>query len=73
MIAPGQKLGPRRSTDGADEEPIERHALSRNRVDVRRADLRVAVLAVIAPACIIGEEDDDIRLCQRYGTGGKEE
>src|SRR4030095_15573179 len=72
MIAPRKKFRSRRSTDRTNEESIECYAVLRNCVNVGRADLRIAVLAVITPTCIVGKEDNDIRMCKRCGTTTKE-
>ena len=64
VIAAGEELGPRRRADRADVEPLEQRAVARQRVDVRRREIRVAVDAQIAPALIVGEDDDDVRLAR---------
>jgi hypothetical protein len=64
--AAGEQLGPRRRADRLHEEALEAGAVLRQRVDVRRAQVGVAVEAQIAPALVVGEDDDDVR----PGRGG---
>ena len=73
MITSGQHFGAGGRAHGLDEEAIQRHAAARERVNVRRAYLRVARVTVITPPRIVGEEDDDIRFGQRSGAGGEDQ
>jgi hypothetical protein len=68
VIPPGEEFRPRRRADRADVEAIEQRAGSGQGIDVRRSQVRVAVNAEIAPALIVGEDDDDVgtrRGCRR--------
>ena len=60
--AAGEELGPRRRAHRLHEEAVEPCAVLGQRVDVRRAEVGVAVEAQVAPALIVGEDDDDVRL-----------
>ena len=60
MVAACEKLGPRGRADGADKKPLEESAVFGERVDIRRGEIRVAVNAQVAPALVVGEDDDDI-------------
>ena len=60
VVAAGQEFRARRRADRADEEPSEGGALSRQRVDVRRADVDVAVEAQVSPALVVGQKEDDV-------------
>ena len=62
MIAPGQKLRPRRRTHRAHKETIEPRPISRQRINMRRHQIRIAIEAEITPPLIIGQNDDHIRL-----------
>ena len=61
MVAAGEELGARGRADRADEEPVEQRAVARQRIDVRRREVGVAVDAQVAPALVVGQDDDDIR------------
>jgi len=70
MIAPGQQFRPRGRAHGTDVEAIERHAVAGQRIDGGRADLQIAVPAVVAPARVVREEDDHVGT-RRGGNGVK--
>jgi hypothetical protein len=71
MITPREKLRARRRAHRANVESIQRRSAARDGVDVWRAHLRVAADAVVAPARIIGEEDDDVRTRRREHHTGR--
>src|SRR5262249_47487688 len=48
-------------------EPLEAGAAPGQRVDVRRPQVDVAVQTQVAPALIVGEDDDDVWLLHRPG------
>ena len=50
----------------AHEEAVERHAVARERVDLRRAHHAVAAVTVVAPPRVVGQQDHDVGL----GRGG---
>jgi len=52
----GEKFGAGRRTDRANVEAFEHRALGRELVDIRRAQVGVAVQTEIAPALVIGEK-----------------
>jgi hypothetical protein len=72
MVATGEKFGAGGGADGLDEKTVEAHAAGGDGVDVGRADGGVAVETVIAPAGVVGEEDDDVGRARRVGGGGGE-
>ena len=61
MITSGQELRAGRGADVLDEEAIEVRAGLGDAVDVRRGDLAVAVEGIVAPAGVIGQQDDHVR------------
>src|SRR5439155_1892313 len=68
MVAAGQEFRARRRADRRYEEPVEESAVARQRVDGGRREIRVAVDAQVAPALIVGQEDDDVRAPVPDGT-----
>ena len=69
MIAAGEKLRARRRAQRTHIKPLERRPATRDRVDIRRAQVPVAANAVITPAGIIGQEDHDVGCRRRNGCG----
>jgi hypothetical protein len=61
MITAGEELRACRRANRANEEALQRDAVARQRVDVRRAKLRVAVDAEVAPTLVICQKNDDVR------------
>src|SRR5262245_7982290 len=61
VVAAGHQTGPRRRADGTDVEARQDRAFFGHRVDVRRADDRIAMNAEIAIALIVGHDEDDVR------------
>jgi len=60
--APGEHRCPRRRTDRpADVEPIEAKPVGRHGVEVRRSQRRVIAIAGLAPAHVVGHDEDDVR------------
>ena len=65
----GQKRRPRGRADGiAAQSPREPHALGGQTIDVRRADVGVAVAAERPRPLIVRQNEDDIRLRDRLGS-----
>ena len=62
MIAPGQKLRPRRRTHRTNKEPIKPRPIPRQRINVRRGQIGIAIQTEIPPTLIVGEDDHDIGL-----------
>ena len=63
---PGQDGGPAGRTHAArDREPVEIRALPGQPVDVRGLHIRVAVTRQVAPAPVVGEDEDDVGLWRR--------
>ena len=71
MIAPGQKLRPRRRTHRAHKETIEPRPIPCQRINMRRLQIRIAIEAEITPPLIIGQNDDHIRLLCLNPSMGK--
>ena len=71
VVAAGEEFGAGGSADGLDKKAVEAHAAGGDGVDVRRADGSVAVETVVAPASVVGEEDDDVGRAGR-ARGGEE-
>ena len=66
-----QQGGPGGRADGvAGERPREADALGRQAVDVRRADIRVAVAAERPGALVVGQDEEEVRAARRAGGGG---
>ncbi len=72
MIAAGQELGPRRRTDRADIEAAEAGTVTGQRVDVRGAEVAVAVEAEVTPALVVGQDDQDVGTSRR-GKNGRQQ
>src|SRR5579883_142787 len=62
VVPSRQELCSRGRTDRLHEETIETRAIFRERIDVWRLEVGVAVDAEIAPPLIVGENHDDVRL-----------
>ena len=60
IVAAGHELRSGGGADGADVESFQLHALGGEPINVGRADVGIAVDAEIAPALIVGENDDDV-------------
>src|SRR5207248_2068149 len=69
VVAAGEVLDPRRRTDRADVEALEGSPVAGQGIDVRRVEVGVAVGAEVAPALVVGEDDDDVRPTLRRGRG----
>lgn len=69
MIASGEKIRPRRSTNLANVESLQRNPFAGERGDARRFHQGVAGMAEVSPARVIREQNDDIRL--RFCQTGK--
>jgi hypothetical protein len=70
--APGEKAGPGgRANRGGRVGVGEAHAFAGQPIDVRRADVRVAVAGEIAPAEIVDQEEDEVDRRGRCGGGGR--
>ena len=68
VIAAGEKFRARGRADRANEKAIQRGASTRNRINVGRAQLGVAVARVVAPAGVVGKKDDNVRRTSRTGS-----
>ena len=71
VVAAGEEFGAGGSADGLDKKAVEADAAGGDGVDVGRADGGVAVETVVAPAGVVGEEDDDVGRAGR-ARGGDE-
>ena len=60
-VAPGHQRGPRRRAGRAHVEIRQADALAMQRVDVRRAEDRIAVAAQVAVALVVGDHQNDVR------------
>jgi len=58
----------RRTNPAGDGEAMEISALGRQPVDIRRLDIRMPVTAKIAPAPVIGKDEEDVRFSSRSGV-----
>ena len=67
---PGQQRRPRRRADRRDVEPLQPRPVLRDRVQVRRLEVLVAVDREVAPALVVGHDEQHVR---RGGEGGEEE
>ena len=62
MMPPGEQRRTRRRADGADVEILEFDALCSQPVERRRGEFRIAMATQIAPAHVIGEDEEDVGL-----------
>ena len=53
-----------------DEEAVEGRSVAGQLIDIGRAEVLVAVNAQVAPALIVGQDDQDVGLFGRPGRGG---
>ena len=60
MIATGEEFGPCRRTDRANIETIKVSTLCRQAIDVRRAEIPVAVKTQVPPSLVVSQNDDDV-------------
>ena len=67
MITAREKLGARRRAHGADIKAFEQRALAGQRINVGRPQVRVSVEAQVAPALVVGEDDDEVGLRGFFG------
>jgi len=56
----GEEFRPGRRADLANVEIVKSGAVARQRIDVGRGEVGVAVDAQITPALVVGDEEDDI-------------
>jgi hypothetical protein len=70
----GDKNSARVGEHTGHKESIKCGASARERIDVRRAGIGVAVDAQVAPALLVGEDNNDVGLTSgRRGAGRKRE
>lgn len=71
-VAPGEQRGSAGRADfGGGVKLGEAHPLGSHAVEVRRADVRVAVATEVPVAEVVGKDDDDVRTSGVGGGGGK--
>jgi hypothetical protein len=70
MIAAGEQLGPGGGADRLHAEPLEDRAVAGERVDRGRGEVRVADERVVAPAGVVGDDDEHVWPRRRGGRDG---
>ena len=62
VIAPRQEFRPRRGANRTDIEPVEGSSVGCEGIDARRREIRIPVQRQVAPALVVCEKYDDVRL-----------
>jgi len=70
----GEATGPRRRTKrSAGVKAVEAHAVFGHRIEMRCANIRVAVEPDIAPALVVAHQQNDVRCTFGVGGDGEQE
>ena len=72
VVPAGQEFGPRGRTDRADEEAVQACPAAGQRVETRRGKVRVAVDAQVAPALVVGDDEEDVGPASGRRVGGRD-